>query len=224
MAEEETKGSSSPSPPRLSYFEYKRTLKRLERFQNLIAHRGNCAINLQLVPPIEQLLPKIPEQNRHSMIDREIKRLMFVVHHDFSTTNISTTLIYRPVTGVETKYDLVLDYFDLLGSQNIDGHASLMLLLENCIGIFQDRKRKAFSELFNPLTWLALGMRAPISILEKAGLADDNTRSLVVKMYSRIMQTLMFLIIAFLATKLGVSIQWQDIFTKIIKLISAGNR
>src|SRR5574341_1540963 len=216
---------ANPQPVRLpTYFECKRILKRLKRFQGLIAHKEVYANNMQFAPPIEELLPNVPEQNRHIAIDREINRLIPLVSNYLYIAGIPTG-----ITGEQTKYDknmeekiikreydLVENYFELLHQASGHPHDMLSNSLERAIGYYEVRKERAFIELFNPLTWIALILRAPDYIRYRAGLTNEKTNSITEKMFLWGIKILFGIILLFIAAKLGISISREDIF-KFIK-------
>ncbi len=204
-------------PP--TYFECKRILKRLRRFQGLIAHKEMYAIDMQFAPPIEELLPNVPKQSSNRYIDREINRLIPLVGSYLYMSGIPTEITAEWTKYdknmeekiIERKYDLVGHYFELLHQGSGQPHELLRNALEQAIGYYEMRKERAFIELFNPLTWVALVLRAPNYVRDRAGLTNEKTNSTIEKIFFWSMRILFGIILLFIAAKLGISISRDDV-------------
>lgn len=85
----------------------------------------------------------------------------------------------------------------------------LLDAIDRGIGFYSKRKSIAKLEIFNPLHWIAFFSRIPIIILKIAGIETSN--KIISNLYSFTMQGIMAIILALLATKLGISIPWDKI-------------
>ena len=93
------------------YFDCKKRIERLKRFQNLLRHREKWTHQLDFAPPLERLIPEIsepvpdeersgymPNLNRDqlramrepALIDREINHLIPMVHAYLNVVNVRT--------------------------------------------------------------------------------------------------------------------------------------
>jgi hypothetical protein len=102
------------------YFDCKKRIERLKRFQNLLRHREKWTHQLDFAPPLERLIPEIsesiPDQERSgympnlsrdqiramrepALIDREINHLIPMVYAYLNAVNVETvythTALYR---------------------------------------------------------------------------------------------------------------------------------
>ena len=101
--------------------------------------------------------------------------------------------------GGEGLFDLVQNYFDLLGMAGpLESIGRLVSALDQGIGYYGDLKRTAFWRMFSPVTWLAWFVRLPLTVLERAGVASSN------RIYGWFIQGLVALILALVAQKLGL--------------------
>src|SRR5208283_2153182 len=191
------------------YFECKKRIERLKRFQNLLRHREKWAHQLDFAPPLERLIPEIsepvpdgersgymPNLNRDQLravrepvvIDREINRLIPMVHAYLNVVNIKTIYTQtsqfrdfdeseRPMRReTERHFDAVLDYFSISRLPGIRPGEEFELLLgitERGIGIYEGRLKVAKREMFNPLIWIATVLSAPLYVLARAGFDES---------------------------------------------------
>ncbi len=191
---------------------------------------------MQSVAPIEKLIPAAstnPNPMLQRMeIDKEISRHALLVHHLLHEAGVNTGVIYTtteppfPLSGQPPKqeehpYDLVRNYFELPDEHGRRRTFELVMRsLEEGIGVYEARKERAFWELFNPLVWIAMIIRSPIWILERAGLmGDEKMHGLVVSAYERLVRYSLAVLVILAALKLGVSIPWRTILVDAIKAI-----
>jgi len=138
------------------------------------------------------------------------------------------THIARSEFGKQYTYDLIAYYLQVSGYDNPkilsslshyrgSAYRKLIDMLDHAIGAYHARQRAAYWELFKPWYWLAFLLRAPLTVLEIAGLADEQAVSRITQAYAWVIRTALLLIIVFVATKLGISIPWEE----LINLLSA---
>jgi len=198
------------------YFECKRIIARLRLFQDLARYREGFDHELQFARTLEELLPEgTSEAQRPFVIDRELNRLIPIIHRDLRRAEIPTHM--AEVTRKPTKFDKkgdVVETVTVKGSdydilENFHGHQNvfegLMTLLERAIGVYQEWRDAAFRDLFNPLVWLAWFIRLPIFVLERAGLQDEATASRVIQGYGWIVR----IAVLWVLIRLGGPIPWD---------------
>jgi len=213
--------------PAPGYFETKRVLARLRRFQNLIRHKERWGGDLEFACPIEELIPPnlgMPE--RFPLLDREILKAMNIVCWDINRAGVTTGVIYKhwdTLEGKEEKesYDVVLDYFRLprlLHAQR--AYEAVMSTLEQAIGVYETRLMQSRREIYNPVVWAAHIIRLPITVMERAGLVGHaKTEEMVLGGYAKFMKISMAVILVLMAVKLGVTVPWKDVVIKVLELI-----
>src|SRR5205814_393913 len=77
--------------------------------------------------------------------------------------------------------------------------------LDEGIGLYEELKRRAFRELFNPLAWIAHVLYAPVWVMQRAGLEDPNEPpSAVLRAYAWVLRVMAFIAVALLLKKLGL--------------------
>lgn len=231
--------SNDESPPRTSplsfpppgYFSCKRRIQILKRYQNIIRHRERWAPEMRFATPLERDIPAITNADplhRRMLIDREVSRLAVAVHHMLHEVGVPTR-ITRTVRDLnlsgegqrqfrEEQNDIISDYFDLQSDENHQHIFELIIrTLEEGIGVYEMRKERAFWELFNPLFWAAMLVRAPVWILQRAGLAgDEQMRSLILGIYGKLMYVLLLLGLAFLVVRQGI-LTWKEVVRLFLK-------
>jgi hypothetical protein len=213
--------------PAPGYFQTKRVLSRLRRFQNLIRHKERWGADLGFACPIEELIPpNLAMAERFPILDREILRAMNIVRWDINRAGVTTGVIYKhwdTVEGKEEKesYDVILDYFRLprlLHAQQ--AYEAVMSTLEQAIGVYENRLIQSKRELYNPVVWAAHIIRLPITVMERAGMiGHEKTDEMVLGGYATFMKISMAIILALVAVKLGITFPWKDVFVKILELI-----
>jgi hypothetical protein len=181
---------------------------------------------IRLREPWEQNLaqedPTIPKQapQRRILLDREINRLIPLVVEHLGTAEVNTEVIVQELDQrldneriiqrhVDRPYDLFESYFELEGRS--DTFIFQMQALERGIGVYSARRERAFREMFSPITWLAWAVSLPILVLERAGVPMEDASSSGVQAVAWLLRLGMFVLIALVGTKLGVSIPWDKI-------------
>jgi hypothetical protein len=214
--------------PRPGYFACSRVLERIRRLQDLIRHHQRWAHQCDLARPLEELLPPgtKPEHER-VVLEQEINRLLPLVHHNLNAVGIDTRASVTEEDAYydkvkeravqETKeiqrYDQLLNYFEI--RRQYGGHAwsfdLLLHVLERGIGVFEAYKSAAVRELMSPLSWVAWSIRLPLTLLERAELAEQGTPSLLVKGYGWIVRMLMLGLLFLVSARLGTTIPWDNL-------------
>lgn len=205
----------------------RRVLKRLLRFQNLVRHKERWAPDMRFACSIEELLPaNTPMPDRFELLEKEIHRMMHVVRRDINYAEVATAVVHKHWDPVERKsqedrYDLILDYFRLPRERDAyKAYEAVMAALEQAIGVYEARLRRAKRDLFNPVVWAAHLIRLPVTVMEHAGLVGhEKTADMVLGGYAKFMKIAMGIIVGFIALLLGVKVPWKDIFVKIVELI-----
>ena len=86
-----------------------------------------------------------------------------------------------------------------------------MRMLEQGIGAYQMYQKRAFWDFFNPLFWVAMVVRSPIWVLQRAGLGDDEQmRSLIVGIYGKLIYLLIIIGLGFFVVRQGL-LTWKEI-------------
>ena len=211
---------------RPGYWRCRQVLRRLHEFQDLVRHRERWAPDIEIARPLEELLPKgtdISPANGFrviQLIERQINRLIPIVSRNLLRGGINTRIRCRVRNHPQDEWrevDLVLGYFERLpdGGQQ-ERYERLMRCLEAGIGVYEERQRGAKRDSLNPVHWLALILRLPITIMESAGLITTHEEhSRFVRVYAWLMQVVMLLLLIMLATKLGISIPWGGVLKAV---------
>ncbi len=114
----------------------------------------------------------------------------------------------------KVQYDLLADFTTFPDDYRQERLEALTHRLEMAIGAYEERKRDAIRDWFNPLFWIAAVIRIPVSILEFAGLISTyEENSAIIKFYGwavriAFLSVLVFLA-AFLAKKTSFSLPWD---------------
>ncbi len=208
-------------PPGLAVCD--RAIASLRKFQDLIRHHRRLATQLPLARPIEDLLPPNTDPARRPvLIEQEINRLIPEVSMHLDSLGVPTRISYSKLEfdyesakkkQVEHESDLIQDYFELVRR---DGDAAFLKMtiaaLDRGIGGYDTWKVGAYDRRKNPLSWLAYLISVPSRLLHQAGFDLDSTDSQVMAVYAFTIRALILIILAFVATKLGVSIPWTSFF------------
>ena len=120
----------------------------------------------------------------------------------------------------DREYDVITDYFRPPRPVNKPHHAyeTVMHVLNNAIGVFEARKKRAFWEMFNPVTWAAFFIRLPITIMERAGFGGNRkSQELLVGAYATFVKAVMAAILVLVLVKLGVTIPWDEIVKAAVR-------
>jgi hypothetical protein len=206
------------------YWKTRARLAAIIRFKNLIVHRERRAGSLDEACPIEELFPNPPPVGmaRTRLIDREIKRAQQEVWWELTFAGIPTVVAQREYDegehkGVLTKYDVILDYFRLPLLQDARAFDLVLDTLEQGIGAYERRLKRAKRELYSPVAWVAHLIRLPISVMERAGFAGhEKTQELILSGYARFMRIMMGIIVVLSTLLLGIKVPWREIVSGII--------
>ena len=196
-------------PP--SYGQCLRVLERLERFQDLVRRREGWAPDYGVGRSLEELIPEAAASpiQAHRLIERELNRLAWPISNDLDLLGIRTMVRWGQGKDAKT-VDLIEDY--VAGRHAIDDSGQrfyelLMIALEQGMGAYQAMMALAARERKNPLVWLAWMIRAPIFVLERAGLAEESTHSKVAEIYFWFLKGALLLVVILVAARLGISIK-----------------
>jgi hypothetical protein len=172
------------------------------------------------------LVPGIKEPiDRVVLLPREINRLTPVVYWILQDAGVPTRVGVAErdwqrgpgglnETTVTRTYDLVTDFFDHAHDPSF--FELLQRVIEEGIGAYESRMEVARSERYNPLVWVASIIRIPITIMEYAGIIPDNL--IIARVFSLALQLLMFLILLFVAVRMGVGIPWEALVRALVKI------
>ena len=221
VPEEPQKTESTPFllrvPP--GYFQCSRAIATLKKFQGLIYHREGWrplfGSPTFFVPPIETLLPpNTPESARPTIIQQEISKLIVPVHLILNDAGVFTRWLYKsrkqlpllfstdpPPEQEKREYDIIRQYFEL--PHSLENFQIVTRTLDQGIGVFEMRKRTAFWEMFNPLYWFSLALRAPLWVFYRAGFSPSQ------KFYETLIRTLFAAALILLLIRFGI-LDWQD--------------
>ena len=201
------------------YFECKKIIERLNLFKDLTLHYSPYAHGDRLASrSIEELIPEDElNTDREAAFRQYINRLIPVVRRDLFYANVVVN--YTSITDefgeeVRQSFDIILEFFEFLRrSPGRSSHNLIISSLDQGIGYYEDRKNRCFWDFFNPFAWLGYIVRIPLIVIEKAGIVPDkDAASKLLKFYEWLIRSLVVLLLALLATKLGISIQWGTLF------------
>ena len=173
-------------------------------------------------PLFNELFPETDEKDQHNILRTEINKLIPVVEVLLSIVEISTTLAYtqRELQGIsdslnpqykekKTTVNVLGNYFDILHREELKCRETLIDAIDRGIGYFGELKKLSLRACFNPLRWIAILLRLPIMILEYANLIDSEaSKTKFIEAYAWVIRALMFVLISFLAAKMGLNIDW----------------
>jgi len=201
----------------LGYLACRKILERLEIFKDLVRHNSPYGgyIGKEFARPLEELITEnIPPGRMYDILEQHINQLIPLVHRDLFYARISLGAT-RGEAGSEAErhYDMILQFFEFIRDGGGNVYNMVIGALDQGIGYYKAKKHQAFWDIFNPVSWIAFILRIPLIIIQKTGLViDEKGASWILKIYGLIIRALILLILAFLATKLGVSIPWNVLF------------
>jgi hypothetical protein len=215
--------------PAPDYFQCKRSLGRLRRFLDLVRHHHRF-YDVQLALPVEQLLPPgTPQPQQYDAVQREINKLIPLVHSDLSRIGLRPSFARQEIEfdvermtnrQVERRFDVMVYFFALSDRSSAAWHDAVNRVIEQAISVYETYEGIGKRRMWNPFYWLARLTHFPISFLEWAGLANEETSAGLVKWYGRLAGALVLAVLVLLATKLGLSVPWEkllDLFLKFFK-------
>src|SRR5207244_3186068 len=125
---------------------------------------------VKVARPLNELLPPdTPSDGAAAEIDRQVQRLIPLVHRDLQRAGVPTRIYWMndvydpkkqalvPQAEDEVGQDLIWDYFRLRHA----GSGEIMTKLNQGIGVYEELLRTAKWELVNPLAWIAHVLYAP---------------------------------------------------------------
>lgn len=183
----ESRTSSAPLMVRPGYFECKRRIERLSKFQDLIRYEVGWTQELQSARPIEGMIGVVPDAQKQRAIEQAISRMVFAVGNDLDDVEVSsgiTMLVdaddiddFADGRQVRQAFDLINDYFVVRrhkGFGRSDIFMDTIRVLDEGIGAYETIKERAKFDFINPIAWCAWLMRIPISVLQRAGIATGE--------------------------------------------------
>jgi hypothetical protein len=225
MAEEEP----VPKGPRYlpGYFRCRRAIDRLERFKDLVRHHQRWAHQIEFARPLSQLIPPVKEQHHeHTIIEVELNKMIPLVSRDLDLVGIQTRVSWNTsdpefdYDNSREKYvnhehhrDLIDGYFEMQREEpRMRGQAFDLVLqkADRGIGVYEHLKSAAIHRTFNQIWWLAYLVSIPVRVLDHAGLGGAQADSKLVSAYGWTLRIVFLLILAFGATKLGITIPWRE--------------
>jgi small basic protein len=225
MAQEKEEKRRGPRfPP--GYFACKRTIAELERFQELLRHHRRWAHQIQFARDLKELIPADTKpEHEHTVIEREMNRLIPLVAQSLELVGITTVVSWTTIEDQwwegQSKYapkehqqNLILNALHL---PDKEGRATffdaLLGYLDRGIGAYTELKKRAIRRKYNPVAWIAFVMSLPIRVISRAGLESDDSESTIVSAYAWFIRIVVGIILVFMATKLGISIDWKEILS-----------
>ena len=195
---------------RPGYCECRKIISRLKIFKDLARYNSPYGADHNMASrPLEDLISKDklrPRLIRDEAIRHYINKLIPLVRRDLFYAKINVNVISTRIERgeeVTREYDLILDFF-----QYVNRTSSLDMIvgsIDRGIGFYEDFQKRRFWDLFNPLAWLALIIKIPLIIIQKADLVEDEEAgSRLMKLYGWAVKSLMLILLLFIAKKLGV--------------------
>jgi len=205
------------------YFASRRILYDLKSFRDLILHYiPFVGYEEQASRPLEEILPGDVKSTseKHRTLKQKINELIPIVRMHFTNAGIEREISVRlPEPGGKKErreYDLISHFFELPHDPSATYYEMLLSVIDRAIGFYEQIKRAVFRDLFNPIFWVACIFRIPLLIIQKMGMVSTKeAASQIFKIYIWMIRILVGFILIFIATKLGISINWA----KIINLI-----
>jgi hypothetical protein len=204
------------------YFQCKRVIAFLREFQDLVRHDFRFE-SQHAHRTLEVLVPgsEVPA-NRERLLHARINQLIPRVRNALWVAGIRTDMVSEEYEGssledpkkVERRFDLIEHYFD--HNHDLQSYRYVIQALDRGIGVFEQKERHEFRQLFNPVTYLAWCLRLPITILERAGIDVDEASSVMIRSYGWLVRLVMLLLLALLAKRLGITGVWD----KVIQYLS----
>lgn len=204
-------------PP--GYLECKGIIKRLEIFKNLVLHYCPLAdYDKYYTTPLKKLISgDFSEEMIFSKIKERISRLIPLVSDDLFYGKINVNILStRSKLGkkVVKVFDIISDIYKYLNGASSRSYDVVTDTLNQGIGYYENAKRRAFWELFNPISWIAFILRIPLLVIQKTvgEFSDEEVASKFLKFYVWLLRIIILAVLAFLAAKLGISIPWHILF------------
>lgn len=207
-------------PP--GYFASRTIVKELRDFRDLaLYYIPFVGYSDRASRPLEEIICEDinSARKKYDVLEQKIDELIPIIKRHLSRAGIETRIIsqgYEPgsLKIIEKEYDLISDIFQL--PRKLDAKICDMLVsaIDRGIGFYKRRNRDAFRELFNPIFWVAYVFRIPLLIIHMMGLvSNEEAASRMLKVYIWLFRIVFFVILVFIATKLGISINWVKILS-----------
>ena len=187
----------------IGLFESLRAIHQCRKLQDLIRHHNNWAPQLPLARPLSKFGISETDSNRKALIEKQINELLPVAQICAKRAKMSLSVIVKeevyprllPHEYKDVEYNIFANYTKLM---SIDDRSATFFNLEigkldQLIGFYSEAWLRI---LINPLKWVAIILRIPISILEHMGF--DSTGRTTELVLSFIMRFLWILVLAFL--------------------------
>jgi hypothetical protein len=206
---------------RPGYWRSRAAIRRFRRFEQLVIHHERWGSHIDYAPPLEKLIgKKWAKQNPITEIEHQMQRLALPIMRDMELARVPHTVVLDARGGRERQRSLVADFLIFPDDWHQLKFETLMQRLENAIGQYQERKRRAVLDWFNPLFWTACVVRIPENVMEYAGfIRTADQHSSFLQVYAWVIRVLFGFVlvvgVSWLADKLGLKLPW-DILTKLL--------
>jgi hypothetical protein len=196
--------------PPIGYWEARRSLKNLSRFEALIKHYFNFAGDTWNQPSLEELIPNLDQLHQHDQLITEINKMIPIILSRF--TRIHAPHAYGVKhRGEEMEFDILIDFFSA-GDDDWQMRRDLLVRnIERSKGIFEYRLKRLRGLRWSPIYWIALVVNIPVNILVFAGVNIESEKTSI--FYFWFIRILMGILLALLIIRLGIS-------TDIVKLVT----
>jgi len=195
---------------RPTYWACKQILNRLEDFRNLLFYYCPYAgYEEKASKPLSQYVDgTLPHYRQVDQLKEKISNHVELVGRALKRAGIPT-IIERWSSDADKKetIDVFLNIFGYLKSDRgtAEPYNVLLDLVNRGIGIYEARRKAEKRSFWNPLHWIGLLLKLPLSIIVEADLvSDEEARRTLFKIYARIIEILMLIILLLVADKLGV--------------------
>ena len=147
-----------------------------------------------------------------------INKMAHLVGRDIYNAGIAGNFVDK-IGDKEITLDVFSNVFRFLDDRQWQ-HKSFERLIEIVnagIGVYEERIRIEHRRLYNPLYWISNILRVPLIMIRGAGLvSDDDAGEMFFKIYARIIEVLMLVVIWLVLRKLG----FHEAIRHIIGLMS----
>ncbi len=194
-----------------------KAIEHLKRFQDLIRHHQSWAYDVGFARPIKDLIPEHTPEKHPQLMEKYISRMIPTIRDilgyarigiDYIVTD-KPQIMQKDAKPIEHNYNLVSDYFRLREKNAVLGYELVMQAIEKGIGFYEEKRKEALWDLFNPIVWIAWFIRLPITILDRAGIKGSHT--IMGNIYGWLIRLVMLIILLLACAKLKISIPWEKI-------------
>ena len=185
---------------------------------DLVRHNQRWAHHIDRARPLEKLIGKkrAKSPHHHEYIVEKLDKLLPVISKLADEESIPRILEYNSEYYSE-RLDLFINYHGLKaasiaahdGVSSADSFDSVIAALRGIEGSLEHKLRLQLFACLNPIYWVAFILKLPITIFKLAGISSGI--NIFEHIYAAIAQIIVVVLLTLAATKLGISIPWEDV-------------